>query len=331
MKSFVFIFMIGCIFSSCTSTSATSTSEATPGSLTGNYVMAFHACDTAVDTCSQPVNHDTYVAQSDDGISWTLLSGYTAFDGSVPDLIRRDDVLYVYAVDSMLNQLVLRRYHITAGTWDETVSVTVLDENGEAELLVDPSLIIDEDGKLVLFYLNPASMGGDPAMCESGETSCTKTFRSATEQDTDGAEFVADSGNRLELTISSSSSASDPDIFEGPEGFVLYISRGSSVQVFTATSLRDTYEVMDDGLSDGYLVTNLGGIPSGYYSESDATFSTYVHSNDGDLQIIRRATHTSLATALDETDFTTVITGDSFSELGSTFTVASPGFAPNVP
>jgi Leucine-rich repeat (LRR) protein len=48
--------------------------------------MAFHACDESTVDCNNPSNHQAYVAQSDDGASWSILSGWTALPPEIGNL-----------------------------------------------------------------------------------------------------------------------------------------------------------------------------------------------------------------------------------------------------
>jgi carboxymethylenebutenolidase len=288
--------------------------------------MAVHACNPITRNCSDPRNHMVYLARSDDGVVWLPLPGFEPYSGSVPDLIRRDNTLYVYTPG------LLRRYRIDSGTWETPVQVRMQTATGATELFVDPSPTLDEQGRIVLFYL-VAQRGGDPARCLAGQAQCTKSFRSATEVDgSDGATFTVDPGDRVAVTIGSNESASDPDVFQGPSSFVLYLSRGPSVQVFTSPTLRGEYRVAA-GLPSGLLVSGLGGIPSGHYHSATRQFWTYVHGAAAPgvpmTRAVRRAVHSGLDRQLTGADFTTVISGQSFPGLGAGFHVESPGFTVN--
>lgn len=291
--------------------------------LNGKYIMAFHACNTAATSCSDPRNHQVFVAQSDDGMNWLPLSGYGPYAGSVPDLIRRGNTLYVYTPG------VLRRYRIDADAWEEAVSVSITHSDGTAEMFVDPSPFLDDNGRIVLFYL-VGQTGEDPARCLSGQTSCTKVFRSATEvSGSDAAAFQVDNGNRAEITITSSETASDPDIFTGPDGFVLYIARNGGVQALQASDLRGNYQDIS-GLPNGMLINiGSGSVPSGHYDEVSGQYWTYVHTPQGNTSNIRRAMHTNINTPIPDSSLTTVISGSTFPGLGGSYTVESPGFAVN--
>jgi len=298
-----------------TASSAISSSSTDPD-ISGAYLLAFHACDPEVSDCSGPRNHRVYLAQSDDGANWSLVPGWETYKGSVPDVIRRGDTLYVYTPNEV------RRYDFATETWESPVSVELTDTESP-DGFVDPSLIIDDQDRLVLFYL-VGIIGQDPAGCAPGETSCVKHFRSATEvEGSNGTEFVADSGDRVQVTIIPPSTASDPDIFYDGNRYVIYISRGQSIQVYTSQTLLGDYTLLNT-LPDGYL-TYVVGIGSGYFDQTTSRYWTYGHTFEG---IIRRAVHISLDESLSDSDFTTVLTGSSIG-LGASYLVNSPGFAVN--
>lgn len=296
-----------------------------PSKLTGKYLHAFHACDPTVTTCTDPRNHKTYVAQSNDGVSWSILSDYVAHAASVPDLIRRGNTLYVYSPGQ------LRRYHLDTDTWENQVSVSITTSSGAVESFVDPSLMIDENGKIVLFYL-VSQIGGDPARCPSSQATCTKYFRSATEvAGSDGASFTVDSGDRTSVFIDgyTITTASDPDIFHDASQYVLYVTLGPSVQVYTSATLRGSYTKVA-ALPNGMLVSSLGGIPAGHYDTATGRYWTYVHTQENGKSVIRRAAHAALNAPLTASQFTTIVNGSTLG-LGASFHVESPGFAFNVP
>ncbi|MBF0497735.1 MAG: hypothetical protein HQK58_14365, partial [Deltaproteobacteria bacterium] len=293
--------------------------------LNQKYLMAFHACTS----CTDPVNHYTYVGQSDDGVSWTILPNYTTYQGSVPDLIHRNNTIYVY------NPGYVRRYDISTTAWADPakVAVTIRHTDGSAENFVDPCPYLNSDGKIILFYL-VVDVSGDPAKCQTGQSTCTKTFRSATEvTGSDGTQFTVDAGNRAEIQISGSTTslqvASDPHVFQGPSGYILYIAKNGGVQAMSSDQLQGSYTNIS-GLPDGMLVSNTGSVPSGYYNPDTGQYVTYVHSPDGSTTVIKRAVHSSLNTPLTGSAFTTILTGSSVPGLGSAYSVASPGFHRNL-
>jgi hypothetical protein len=292
--------------------------------ITKRFLLSFHACDTAtVDDCGDPGNHRVYLAESDDGANWSMVSGWTPHQGSVPDVIRRGETIYVYTPGQV------RRFRMETNTWEDPVLVALTDP--EADSFVDPSLIVDEAGRLALFYL-VGIIGQDPAGCAASETSCIKHFRSATEvPGSDGSRFVADEGDRASVTLFAPDTASDPDIFFDGTSYVLYISRGNSVQLYTSPTLRGTYALFPD-LPDGFLTWNIGGVGSGLFNTDTSQYWTYAHIpiSGSPLQKIRRAVHDTLGARLEEGDFVDVVTGESIG-LGSSFLVASPGIAAHMP
>lgn len=287
--------------------------------LNKKYLMSFHACDSSVKGCRDPRDHEVYLAQSDDGKSWSVLPGWQPYEGSVPDVIRRNGTVYIFTPGAV------RKYDLKTNTLSKRIEVE-LDDSKTTAKFVDPSVIEDEQGRLVLFYM-PGIMGQDPARCASGESQCTKVFRSAVEKEgSDGTKFTASEGNRVEITIKQDVAA-DPDIFFNGQQYVLYISRGQGVQVFTSNELHGNYTEVSP---DNFLLRE-GGVPAGYFAAENSEYWTYIHSGQPQA-VIKQAVHKDLTTFLESGDFTEVIgpttMADQFSQ---SFTVESPGFALNQP
>lgn len=277
-----------------------------------NRYMALHACDTARTDCTDPRNHQVYLAESADGSQWTLAQGWKPYAGSVPDAIRRGNQLYVYSLPSTLV-----RYDLTTFTQSAPVNFTV----SGASHIVDPSLAMDENGRFVMFYMQ-GQTGGDPASCLPGQTNCTKIFRSATEvEGSNGTSFTVDTGVRatVELNgLTTSKMASDPDIFSNSREYVMYISHGASTSAWTATELRGKFSKLQD-LSNG-----TGGVACGYYDSTKNEYLTYAHVTRNGVAVIRMAKHKDLLHQLTESDWTTVLTGLSLG-LTASYSVESPG------
>jgi hypothetical protein len=290
-------------------------------SIVGKFLLTFTACDSTATgslACTDPRNHKTYLAQSDDGAVWTVPTGYVPYSGSVPDAIRKGNVLYFY------NPGKVHRYHIDTGVWDEGVDVQIQTSTGTNEAFVDPSVILDENGKIVLFYLVRQDATNQSG-CPDGVSSCTKYFHSATEVDGgNGAVFTLDEGSRAEIVVTTGEHASDPDIFRGPSGFILLLSRGNSVQAMSCSTLKGTYANIA-GLTDGMLITNLGGVPAGHYDSATGQFWIYSHITKNNIQVIRRAVRPSLDTPISESELTTILAGSNIEGLGSTYDIGSPG------
>lgn len=305
---------------------AACTSARVPGgaSVTGEYLMAVHACDTAERDCTNPTNHLVYVVQSDDGRSWTPIPGYEPHPGSVPDLIRRGDTLYVYAPG------VVRRYRFTEDRWEDPVPFRATKSDGSSDFPVDPSLVIDAEGRLVMFYLESGGPGsGDPARCAPGEETCSKIVRSATEVDgSDGTRFTVDTGARAEIAIRAEQHASDPDVFADPVGHVMYLSHADGLRVHASETLRGQYRRLAY-LPAGVLVAR-HGVGAGFFVRDADRYWTFVHARAGDVSVIRRAAHEPLDEILPGGAFETVLTAVSLG-LPTTVTLESPGFAVNDP
>ena len=283
-----------------------------------SYLMAFQSCDTLVNDCGNPRSHTVHVAGSEDGYQWELLTEIPSFDSSVPDIIIRDDILYIFALPE------LRRLNLQTGEWMETVSPQVFNQDGVQIMHVDPSLFIDDDNNIVLFFME-GQEGVNPATCPTGDLDCSKYFLSATEEPgSQGSVYFMDDGVRMEIQLSSAQRiAADPDIFHGPDGYYQYVSRGQNIQVFFSTELRGTYQSLS-GLDDGILTRGGGGVPAGYYDAEQGLFYTFVTTSvDGAISEIRLATHPSLDTPIERDSFETIISGAQLFSEGHL--VASPG------
>jgi len=289
---------------------------------TDKYLMAFLACNNSTANCSDPRNHQTFLAQSNDGVNWTRVSGIPPLPGSVPDVIRRGNTLYIFSPGTVA------RYHLDTGKIDMPQPVAITAGNNTNELFVDPGITVDANGDLVLFYLL-GQIGSDPAHCPPGESSCTKVIHSATEvAGSDGTRFAVDSGDRADIYINGQETASDPAIIKNPNGYTLLISRGQSVEAMTSSNLRGTFKDTPT-LPGGILVNNLGGVPDGYYDSASGRYWIYITSGTSN-SVIRRAVSSGLTSPLSESQFSTVLSSNSIG-FGSSFMVASPGITPNQP
>lgn len=308
------------------------------------YLLSYLYCDTGIYTragCSNPAYHLVKLAESsDDGATWSDMAGTSsiAMTGSVPDVVRRENTIYLFTLGSY------RTYDTTTSTLGTQVrNFSVIDSTGAAinYYTTDTSPILYYDSatssyKIVIFYLvNPMTNTGEPGACATS-SACTVDFGSAMESGTDADGdliFTEVSGPRATITVDPTSSypfATDPDIFQGSGGtYYLYISRGSSgVQVLQSSTLGGTFTNVA-GLTDGILVNGLGGVASGYYDGTNYwTFLSGTNSGTGD-GVILRATHSSLSTELTSADFTSEISGSSLGLGASGVDISSPGIARN--
>ncbi|MCW1970159.1 MAG: hypothetical protein KIH69_018770 [Anaerolineae bacterium] len=281
----------------------------------GKYLLSFHACDPAkTANCNSPQSHQTYVAHSDDGERWQLLPNWQPYAGSVPDVIRRGNVLYIYT-----SNLKLARYRLDTGQLETNIAVTGWDG-------VDPSLFIDKQGRLVMFYLNGFVRNGDPAQCAPGLNTCEKYIDSIVEvAGSDGTKFEPVAGHRAVIKLGTGSqftSGSDPDIFYDGKQFVLYISHGPSISVWTGAALDGIFSYQS-------ILSNMtGGIPAGHFDSDSKQYWTYAHITKNNAAVIRRASHANLST-LTESSWVTVLRGFDIG-LGDKANLESPGFALNL-
>jgi hypothetical protein len=278
------------------------------------YLMSFFTCST----CGVLDSHRVQLAESNNGYDWSLVPGFSSFKGggSVPDVITRSNMLYLYTTSGV------KKYNYTTNAWDTGMSrVTVQDSSGTKYNYVDPSMTIDSSGKLVMFFLDATGSTGDPASC-GGSSSCTKYFRSAVESGTDGTSFILRSGARLSYSLTTSSStASDPDIYFDGSQYILYISTGASTRAYKSSTLHGSYTAFS-GLSSA-LLTNSGGIPSGYYDADSSKYWTLVHTSTGRIQIKK---HSGFTAAI--SSFTTVVDYNT-AGLSSSYFAESPGICKN--
>ncbi len=288
--------------------------------LTGAYLMAFHGCDGGNDTCDMPDNHHVYIASSDDGVHWTVPDDWQPYQASVPDLVERGDTIYIYSP----NEVVL--IDKTTGEVSEPIAVDLEAEELPAGF-VDPSPTLDDEGRIVLFCI-AGSLTGGIGTCTGGETTCTIHVYSATETDArDGIHFTLDEGTRADVELDTSTSfktATDPDIFYDGTQYVLYVSQGASMTVWTSAELRGNYTLVDT-LPDGLLNLGTGGVGSGVRDETTGMIWTFAHVTEDGVFLIRRAVHADFSTQLAEDDFSVIIQGTDLGMSAEQGNVASPG------
>ena len=312
---------------------ATPTPEPVPAEskvVTERYLMAFHACDESTVDCNNPSNHQAYVAQSDDGASWSILAGWEAYPGSVPDVIRRGNTLYIYAGPNLtrydLSTDTLEPHKTGPNPFDPAKQVRI---QGLSHEVYDYSATIDGQDRLVLFfhYLVPEAPAGEqPGYCPPDEAPCAQHFISATEvAGSDGKVFTLDEGDRLVVTVGNGGqeqSASDQDVFFNGEEWVMYISQGQSTSAWTSPELRGSYSKV------GVISDNQGGVPAGHYDSKTGQYWTYTFMKIGGMGVIRRAAHSRLSQPVPAGEWSEVITPQ-ITGLSLSHNFESPGFAVN--
>jgi hypothetical protein len=296
------------------------TGSSPPVSLGGAYLIAFHACSAFTLDCNDSRNHRVYPAESSDGVTWNLVAGWRPLAGSVRDVIRRGDTVYVYTSPTPA------RPHLASGTEDAPVCISLRTANGQpADIrLIDVSLILGDQGRLLLFFLR-GTLGSDPAMCAPGRATCTKRIGSATEvEGTDAAEFVLDDGDRLSLSIGAGTpiqSVSDPDLLTDGRDMLLLSSHGSWMTVWTSLDLRGTCRQMNVPPM-GFLAAGSGGAGADYF-DSSSSFWLCAHGHRQVEVVIRRAELQYPTRQFEEPDWAIILTGESLG-LGQGVNVESP-------
>ena len=276
------------------------------------FLMAFHSCVVGSPDCNNPAQHEVQLAQSSNGTTWTVVEGWQAYPGSVPDVLRRNDVLYVISTSG------LRRIDMVSGdVYEDRVELVGSDLFG----YVDPSLALLPTGELALFFL-PGQQGGDPASC-GAQPSCTREIRSALEvPQSQGGQFEVNPVAHASVTIDQSCRGgdcffSDPDIFFNGNTWVLYISRGASTNAWISKDINDPFDYASK-VSD-----NSGGVPAGIWDPERNTVLTYL-SNGQKGTILNAASVDGLSVP---SGFTEVVNGAMLPI--ESFLVGSPGLAIN--
>ncbi|MBM74939.1 MAG: hypothetical protein CMK59_06035 [Proteobacteria bacterium] len=254
-------------------------------SLPANNLLVYHSCDTRIKDCFDPMLHEIQMAYSEDGHDWTIWDELPQISGSVPDILIRDSVLYIYSLPE------LHRLDLITGSWLPTIRARVFDDKGNMVIHVDPSPVLDENNNIVLFFLKGVP-GIDPATCSMTENSCTKEFLSATElAGSKGARFRIDRGIRTSVNLKGPGDfASDPDVFQDPNGYVMYISRGQATHVYRSKTLQGSY------VFEKELTNTGGGVPAGYYHFNENMYWSFTskHVAQPWMQEIRMSEHPSL-------------------------------------
>lgn len=282
---------------------------------TKKYILSFHHC--AIPNCGGPQNHTVFLAESNDAENWTLVPGFTGYQGSVPDVIIRGHKLYIYTPGNV------KRYDHLINQWDAgTTPVSITDSIGNPVQFVDPSAYTDDSGRLCLFFLNSTGIAGDPAQCATPP--CTAYFDSAIEvAGSDGTQFIKQNGHRIVYTTNTNFKPTDPDIFRAGSLFYQYISYGTGTMVYSANSLHGTY-VQVASLPNGYLTNNNAGVPCGMFNPVNNLFYSYGHRNAAGGSEITVAKHSDY---ISQPSYNLLFTGSSIG-LGNV-QVASPGICEN--
>jgi hypothetical protein len=220
-----------------------------PG-LWGRYLLAYASCVATGVVCSEEL------VQSRDGIRWSAVVGFTRLPGEHPVPVRRGSRLYVF------DSLSVRRFTIGKQRLTELPPAAVQLDSDKPPASVD--VVLDQAGALAMVYTE-AIETGDVAV------------RTATEQTgSDGAMFVTDPGDRIDLPA-----AWPLSVFRSRSGWAGLLADSTCLRVLQAGNLRGTYR-------DAGCLTAPSPVssPSGYWNARLHEFWLYGASGDG----VRRAT-----------------------------------------
>lgn len=301
------------------------------GSVDQPWLLTFVGCPQ--DTCENaPIDvHQVWLLQSEDGERWRPPEGYETFAGSVPDLVRRDNTLYIFAV-----RMQVRRFHHDTDTWEEPVAMTLLDEQGNSIPLSDPSPILGEDGLLHMMYME-SSLDGDPADCE--EPTCTMNFVSAIEvEGSDGTLFQQQPGLRAQVTVTQGERCADPSLFRREDGgYAMEVLRQDDTVLLLSDQLHGTYTPAQ-GLREGGVFAPL------YYglmdSQWDPVSERYLSAasvahiiENGDPPLVATELHTAWHPDLEQEvgGWQQAVRPDNPPGFPEDFWALSPGLARNTP
>ena len=317
-----------------TETSETSDDNSTIqyGRYVGEYLLTVFSCEAS--TCMEPntFNHEVWIAYSDDGVTWTFPEEDVPFEGSVPDILRRDNTLYAFG-----GRGTIKRYHFDTDEWEDPVEYST---TGADVRWNDKSPVLGEDGLLHLFFLSSEIDNGDPAECPANsETPCTQYFRSAIEvEGSDGTLFDIQDEPNLVVDIAPGERASDPDVFQLADGrWGMLITWLEGTAFFTSDTLHGEYLPAEELGTPPYLADPFYGLGVSHYIADEEMYWTYVNTpqdipgTEAFMLQIERAVHRDFEQKLDTVDFEVVLSEADGSGLPSGYWAASPGFTLNRP
>ncbi len=316
-----------------TSTTAAPTTTATTTAVGSNllpdtYVMSFTGCNSATSNCSDPRNQTTYLAQSNDGSSWSLApAAFTPVTASSSGVVVRNGNVYVYGVTDFVNET-SQLFEYSEATGQMTKSAVSISGLPSGYGFVDPDPILTTDGSIVMvFYMMCAGITPSPS-CSS-----TSRIESATEvAGSDGTRFTMDPGDRLVTANGSGNAATgttDPDVcFDGHQ-YVMYVLENGTTVAYSSPSLQGSYS---------YLATvfapsgNPAAPPGCLFDPATGTYFLYeaLGSGPGSTPVIQRASTTSAAASFPISSWQTVAGASAFG-LASTVQLNFPDIALNAP
>ena len=272
------------------------------------FLMAFHTCVAGVN-CEDPASHLIRLAQSEDGADWQDVAGWKPYRGSVPDVARRGNTIYV--IGAGVSKVDIASGQVTA----HRIRVTKAD--GSPAMPRDAAFAGQlPDGRFVLTYV--------PPMQDVSPGSSVPVLLAHEVAGSDVTEFVT-TGEAITVSPSVAGTvgmATDPDIFFNGERWVLYVSVGSNVIAFTSPVLEGPYDLS----SSTVVSTQAGGVPAGILG-TDGVWTYVNRGPTRDNISILRAVSATGSEPIPSGSFTTVLTGSRY----GAGTAESPGVAANAP
>ncbi len=235
---------------------------------TSKYLMTYHVCVTGSLDCNNPQNHKVRLAQSADGAAWSDVAGWTEYQGSVPEIAKRDQTLYIVALG-------LTKVDLTSGTATQHKFVVLKADGTNAmarDVAFGPEL---SDGRLSVVYVPPMQeiVSGQPEPVYFAEEvlgSDGTCFQYK-------AQIASTEGQSFHIT--------DPDLFFDGVNFILYTSSGPNTHAFASSSIDGSYSYVHQ-----VATSSGGGVPSGVLDDSGQVM-TYANNDSGGPIEIYRAVH----------------------------------------
>jgi hypothetical protein len=208
-----------------------------------------------------PYYHQIYFARSADGLTWYMDNVMIRDHASVPEVVRWNDALWIYAVDGVEHGLIVLRQDDNGLWWETRVQI----DSYDATNAVDPNVIALPDGRLRLYFFGFEVMRGGP-----GEDRGPAIIYSAVSSD--GVHFTLEEGARFQ----SDTIITDPDVVQAADGtWWLFVSQGSNLIVarsadgLTFEAVGESHNggvsgtvLLDDGTLRQYACSPQGGIIS---------------------------------------------------------------------
>jgi hypothetical protein len=198
-------------------------------------------------TSPQGPYHDKIsYATSTDLLKWTDSGKVIMEHASVPDIMLKDGMLYMYFVDVTTDgkpeQIGLMKSSDNGKTWTEREFVSIKGKNVAKIIPVDPDPVLLADGRIRLYYYD---ISGRPTV----ESKTKNKIYSAVSSD--GVNFTQEEGVRFEDV-----SIFDPDVIKVGDTWRLYVGSPAGQTVISAIS-SDGLNFIKEGVAyEGSAVPN---------------------------------------------------------------------------